>query len=227
MVRQGAGHRRRGRAGERGAQGATRHSPCTVSSPSLLPGGEAAVSCETHTERVLQGENGRSTPDASLWSSEPDHMLLFLRWEHWLSHPPGQVCRAPEHHTWTWKVHFFPEGRSGHEDSGSVFFGKSRICQDDQCPGLGLQMMALSKFLSFCRGHVETVSQKMWSPRRIPAGLGHGCFYTIQSPRSSSLPYSPQQSLPISSPPWSSCLFCLIQLVLSTMRTCLPFIPST
>ena len=97
-VRQGAGHWRRGRAGQRGgAQGATHHSPCTVSSSSLLPGGEAAVSCETHTERVLQGENGRrSTPVASLWSSEPDHMLPFLSWEQWFSHPPGQVCGAPQ-----------------------------------------------------------------------------------------------------------------------------------
>ena len=87
----GARAQEEGRAGEMGgAQGATHHSPCTVSSSSLLPGEEAAVSCETHTERVLQGEDGRrSTPDISLWSSEPDHMLLFLIWEHWLSHPPG------------------------------------------------------------------------------------------------------------------------------------------
>ena len=62
MVRQGPRHRRRGRAGERGgAQGATHHSPCTVSSSSLLPGGEAAVSCETtlsefSRERMAEGQ---------------------------------------------------------------------------------------------------------------------------------------------------------------------------
>jgi len=68
VVRQGPGHRRRGRAGERGgAQGATHHPPCRMSSSLLLPGGKAAVSCKTHTEQVLQGEDGRrSTPDASL-----------------------------------------------------------------------------------------------------------------------------------------------------------------
>ena len=94
VVRQGQGHRRRGRAGERsGAQGATHHSPCTVSSSSLLPGEEAAVSCEnTHWASSPGREWQKVNPWCFFviiwaWSHAP-----LSQMEHWFSHATGQVC---------------------------------------------------------------------------------------------------------------------------------------
>ena len=88
-------------------------------------------------------------------------------------------------------------------------------------------MMALSRFFIF--------AEDMWRviPRNSEVWEGSlqdwvvAASETVQSSRSSFLPYPPQQNLPISSPPWVYVpYFCLTPLALSFMRSVLPFILS-
>ena len=103
---------------------------------------------KTHTERVLQGENGRrSTLDASLWSSEPDHMLPFLKWNTDSAMLQGRSACS-------WAPHLGLENSLlscwplNHRDYSSIVFWKHSVCQDDRCPSLGLHWwQSTSSFL--------------------------------------------------------------------------------
>ena len=181
VVRQGPGHRRRGKAGERGgAQGTTHHSPCIMSSSLLLPGGEAAVSCEPHWA---------SSPGREWQKVNPrDLFVIISDWSHAAFSHLGTLTQPPSRAglQCSWALHLGLENSIpfcswfGSWDHSSIFFWKYRICQDDRPRMMsGPTMLALSKFffLFFCREHAKSGPQKPWSLRRTPAGLGFGCFW--------------------------------------------------
>ena len=197
----GARAQEEGRAGEMGgAQGATHHSPCTVSSSSLLPGEEAAVSCEnTH----WASSPGRGWQKVNPWC----FFVIIWAWshaplsqmEHWFSHATGQVCMLL---STTPRLGKFTSFLLAIRVIGtsSIVFWKHSICQDDRCPSLGLQWwQSTSSFL---------FEEDMW--RVVPGNSEiRGGFLPdwalaasepLQSPHSPSLLYPPQQSLPISFP---------------------------
>jgi len=78
-----------------------------------------------------------------------------------ISHPPGQVCSVPEH-LQAWKTHL---RLIVHWVMGTIipYFLESLGSVMVNGVQVWATMMALSKFLSFCRGHVKSGPQKLKS----------------------------------------------------------------
>ena len=110
------------------------HTPFTLHSIFLLAAAKRRGCSVLWNHTLSEISRERMGPDAFLWSSQPDHMHLFSGGT--LIRPPGQVCTVSEHLSGL-------EDSSpsycplGHGDYSSIFFGKSRLCHDEQCPGLG------------------------------------------------------------------------------------------
>ena len=99
VVRQGAGQGGRGRLGKAVELRRPHTIHTCIVSFLLVASQEKRLQCPVKSVTLsmsFRSQLGiRPTLDASLWSSEPDRMIPFLRWQHWFSHPPGQVCSAP------------------------------------------------------------------------------------------------------------------------------------
>ena len=129
-------------------------------------------------------------------------MLLFLIWVHWLSHPPGAGLQC------SWVPHLGLENslpfcsRFGNvvpycfENMGSIKLTIVEVW--------GYTDGSTSSFLS--AEDMRRGVQKLWCPRRTPAGWAVSASEPLQSPHSPSLPTLLSRACLFPFLYWSTCL---------------------
>ena len=138
-----------------------------------------------------------------------------------------EVCSAPEHPTWAWKIHYLLGGFVILEHCGCSPLEWSRSCPGIPCQGLGLQRFNLQVPFLLQRPW-ELGSPEMLKSKEHPVRAEFWLLVIIFSLSPDFQHYPPQWNLPFPFPAWVYLFFfCLFQLALSTMGASLPFIPRT